>query len=140
MAVRPVIALLGGGQLGRMFIENALRYDVQVHVLDPDPDCPCARIATHFTQGRFDDRDTVLRFAQDADVVGIEIEHVSTEALEQLQGLGKAVIPDPGTLRTIQDKGLQKQFYRITGYPPKHSRCSMMVATWCDTPRCFPAS
>lgn len=117
MAVRPVIALLGGGQLGRMFIENALRYDVQVHVLDPDPDCPCARIATHFTQGRFDDRDTVLRFAQDADVVGIEIEHVSTEALEQLQGLGKAVIPDPGTLRTIQDKGLQKQFYLDHGIP-----------------------
>ena len=117
MAVRPVIALLGGGQLGRMFIENALRYDVQVHVLDPDPDCPCARIATHFTQGRFDDRDTVLRYAQDADVVGIEIEHVSTEALEQLQGLGKAVIPDPGTLRTIQDKGLQKQFYLDHGIP-----------------------
>ncbi len=117
MARRPIIALLGGGQLGRMFIENALRYDVQVHVLDPDAHAPCARIATRFVQGRFGDRDTVLRFAADADVVGIEIEHVSVEALEELQRQGKRVIPDPQVLRTIQDKGLQKEFYARHGIP-----------------------
>lgn len=117
MARRPVIALLGGGQLGRMFIENALRYDVPVHVLDPDPGAPCAALATRFTCGRFDDRDTVLRFAADADVVGIEIEHVSVDALEELQRQGKRVIPDPAVLRTIQDKGLQKEFYARHGIP-----------------------
>lgn len=94
-----------------MFIENALRYDVEVHVLDPDPQCPCAHLATSFTQGRFDDRDTVLRFAAGADVVGIEIEHVSTDALEELECQGKTVIPPAATLRTIQDKALQKEFY-----------------------------
>ncbi|HRH39236.1 MAG TPA: ATP-grasp domain-containing protein, partial [Flavobacteriales bacterium] len=78
---------------------------------DPDASCSCAHLATHFTQGRFDDRDTVLRFAADADVVGIEIEHVSVEALEVLKSQGKTVIPDPDVLRTIKDKGAQKQFY-----------------------------
>ena len=107
-----VIALLGGGQLGRMFLENALRYDVEVHVLDPDPECPCAELAARFVQGRFDDRDTVLRFAQHADVVGIEIEHVSVEALVALKAQGKTVVPDPEVLRMVKDKGLQKQFYR----------------------------
>ncbi len=111
------IALLGGGQLGRMFIENALRYNVEVHVLDPDPECPCAHLATSFTQGRFNDRDTVLRFAADADVVGIEIEHVSTAALEELERQGKVVIPSSATLRTIQDKALQKEFYVKHGIP-----------------------
>ena len=105
------IALLGGGQLGRMFIENALRYDAEVHVLDPDAHCACARLAKSFTQGRFDDRDTVLRFAADADVIGIEIEHVSVEALEALELQGKIVIPSAASLRIIQDKGLQKEFY-----------------------------
>jgi len=113
----PVIALLGGGQLGRMFIENALRYDADVRVLDPDPAAPCARIASAFTRGRFDDAGTVLRFAADADIVGIEIEHVSVEALEELQRLGKTVVPDPRVLRTIKDKGLQKRFYREHGIP-----------------------
>ncbi len=117
MARTPVIALLGGGQLGRMFIENALRYNAEVHVLDPDPECSCAHMATRFVQGRFDDSDTVLRFAKHADVVGIEIEHVSVEALESLKADGKTVIPDPSVLRTIKDKGLQKQFYREYGIP-----------------------
>jgi 5-(carboxyamino)imidazole ribonucleotide synthase len=111
MAHKPTIALLGGGQLGRMFLENAMRYDVDVHVLDPDPQCSCAHLATRFVEGRFDDRDAVLHFAKDADVVGIEIEHVSVEALEELKAQGKTVIPDPAVLRTIKDKGLQKQFY-----------------------------
>ncbi len=114
---RQRIALLGGGQLGRMFLENALRYNAEVHVLDPDPECSCATLATRFVQGRFDDHGTVLRFAQDVDVVGIEIEHVSVEALEDLKAEGKTVIPDPGVLRIIKDKGLQKQFYRDHGIP-----------------------
>ncbi len=115
---KPVrIALLGGGQLGRMFIENALRYDAKVDVLDPDADCPCARLANRFMQGRFNDRDTVLRFAAEADVVGIEIEHVSVDAMEELERRGKTVIPSSTTLRTIQDKGLQKEFYVRHGLP-----------------------
>lgn len=115
---RPLrIALLGGGQLGRMFIENALRYNVEVHVLDPDPQCPCAWLAHRYMQGRFDDPATVLRFAADADVVGIEIEHVSADALQALEQQGKKVIPASATLRTIQDKGLQKKFYEDHGIP-----------------------
>lgn len=111
------IALLGGGQLGRMFLENALRYNVQVDVLDPDPECPCAALAHRFVQGRFDDHATVVAFAQDADVVGIEIEHVSVSALEELKQQGKTVVPDPAVLHTIKDKGLQKAFYQRHGLP-----------------------
>lgn len=117
MAKPPVIALLGGGQLGRMFIENALRYNAIVHVLDPDPSAPCAAIATRFVVGDFRDADTVIRFAADADIVGIEIEQVSVEALHELKRQGKRVVPDPDVLRIIQDKGLQKQFYAEHGIP-----------------------
>lgn len=117
MPSKPRIALLGGGQLGRMFIENALRYDIRVDVLDPDPQCPCAKLAQRFVQGAFNDRETVLRFAAQADVVGIEIEHVSVEALAELEQKGKRVIPAPHVLRTIQDKGLQKAFYQQHGIP-----------------------
>lgn len=117
MAQGPVIALLGGGQLGRMFIENALRYDVEVHVLDPDPQAPCARLAQRFVQGSFSDADTVIAFARGADIVSIEIEHVSVEALQALKAMGKLVVPDPDALRVLQDKGLQKSFYRDLGIP-----------------------
>lgn len=117
MAKKPVIALLGGGQLGRMFIENALRYNAVIHVLDPDPDAPCSTIADRFLTGDLNDRNTILAFAADADIVGIEIEHVNVDALEELKRQGKRVIPDPAVLRIIQDKGLQKQFYKDHDIP-----------------------
>ncbi len=117
MTKAPVIALLGGGQLGRMFIENALRYDARVHVLDPDPQAPCAALATRFVVGDFRDAATVLDFARDADVVGIEIEQVSVEALRELKRMGKRVVPDPDVLAVIQDKGAQKEFYARHGLP-----------------------
>lgn len=117
MGTPRTIALLGGGQLGRMFIENALRYDVVVHVLDPDPECPCATLAHRFEVGDLTHARTVIDFAKDTDVVGIEIEHVSTDALSALKEMGKMVIPDPDVLKTINDKGLQKEFYDGHGIP-----------------------
>jgi 5-(carboxyamino)imidazole ribonucleotide synthase len=117
MGTGRTIALLGGGQLGRMFMENALRYPVRVHSLDPDPTAPCATIADHFEQGDLLDTERVLRYAADADVVGIEIEHVSVEALRTLKAQGKRVIPDPEVLHHIQDKGLQKTFYALNEIP-----------------------
>ncbi len=111
------IAILGGGQLGRMFIENALRYNVAIDVMDADPSAPCARLADRFVVGSLNDREAVIEFGRNADVIGLEIEHMSVEGLEALKEMGKTVIPDPSVLRTIQDKGLQKEFYREHGIP-----------------------
>ncbi|MGI9526757.1 MAG: 5-(carboxyamino)imidazole ribonucleotide synthase [Weeksellaceae bacterium] len=105
------IGILGGGQLGRMFIQNALNYPVEIHVLDPNPQAPCSQIAHHFVVGDFNDKDAVLAFAKNVDIIGIEIEHVNLEALKHLKAEGKTVIPDPEVLEIIQDKGLQKEFY-----------------------------
>lgn len=111
------IGILGGGQLGRMFIENALRYDVEIHVLDPAGNAPCAHITKFFTKGDFKDYDTVYAFGQNVDVITIEIEHVNTDALYQLEKEGKTVIPSAKALETIKDKGLQKDFYAKHNIP-----------------------
>jgi 5-(carboxyamino)imidazole ribonucleotide synthase len=116
------IGILGGGQLGRMFIENALRYDVEIHILDPAANAPCAHIADHFTQGDFKDYETVYQFGQTVDVITIEIEHVNTDALYQLEKEGKLVIPGAKAIETIKDKGLQKEFYAKHGIPSSEFR------------------
>ena len=87
------IGILGGGQLGRMFIQEALKYDDEFYVLDPNPECSCANIS-HFTRGDFNDYDTVLDFGRDKDVVTIEIEHVNADALEELENQGVKLIKD----------------------------------------------
>lgn len=109
--------MLGGGQLGRMFIQEALNYDVHVHCLDPDAEAPCSKLAASFTQGSLTDFDTVYNFGKDKSLVTIEIENVNVEALEKLVEEGIPVFPQPNILRIIKDKGIQKQFYLDNDIP-----------------------
>ena len=111
------LGMIGGGQLGRMFIQEAINFDVHVHVLDPDPDAPCRHIAHSFTQGALTDFDALYNFGLDKDILTVEIENVNIEALEELEQLGKKVFPQPSVLRTIKDKGTQKEFYRTHHIP-----------------------
>ncbi len=75
------LCILGGGQLGKMLIECASRWNIQCFVLDPDPDCSCAHLAYEFTCGVFKDYNTVYCFCQKANKIRIEIEQVNADAL-----------------------------------------------------------
>ena len=109
--------ILGGGQLGKMLIEAASDWNIRCHVLDPDPDCSCSRLAWQFTCGSFKDYDAVMAFCAEAHYITIEIEHVNTDALRDLKAQGKQVFPDPDMLDIIKDKGKQKSFYAEHGIP-----------------------
>ena len=111
------LGVLGGGQLGRMLIQEAINLNVKVHCLDPDKNAPCSEIASTFTHGSLNDFDTVYAFGKDKDVLTVEIENVSIEALEQLESEGKKVFPQSRVLKLIKDKGLQKQFYLDNNIP-----------------------
>ena len=105
------IGVLGGGQLGRMLIQAANSLDIQLHMLDPDQQAPCSKIAHSFQNGSLLDYNTVFDFGQDKDLITVEIENVNTDALKDLEKKGKKVFPQPHILELIRDKGLQKQFY-----------------------------
>jgi 5-(carboxyamino)imidazole ribonucleotide synthase len=105
------LGILGGGQLGRMMIREAMRYPIETYVLDPDPQAPCAHLCDRFVCGNFADYNTVLQFGRQVDVLTIEIEHVNVEALKQLSNEGIKVFPQAEVIALIQDKGLQKEFY-----------------------------
>lgn len=111
------LGILGGGQLGRMFIQSAMRYGTPIHILDPNPHCPAANLCDSFTQGSFNDYDTVFDFGSGMDVLTIEIENVNTEALFQLEKEGVKVFPQPHLIKLIKDKGVQKQFYKDNNIP-----------------------
>jgi 5-(carboxyamino)imidazole ribonucleotide synthase len=111
------LGILGGGQLGRMLIQAGLDFNLYTLILDPDPDAPCKPICNEFYNGSFADYETVYNFGKKCDVVTIEIEHVNCDALAQLKKEGVTVYPDPEVIRTIQDKGLQKEFYRRNNIP-----------------------
>ncbi|MGO1721713.1 MAG: 5-(carboxyamino)imidazole ribonucleotide synthase [Sphingobacterium sp.] len=111
------LGILGGGQLGRMLIQEAINFNVDVHVLDPDPNAPCKRLCNHFEIGSLSDYDTVFNFGKDLDMITIEIEKVNVDALEALEEQGVQVYPQSRVIRLIQDKGHQKQFFKQNDIP-----------------------
>lgn len=111
------IGILGGGQLGKMLCLAAADWDFKTYVLDASQDFPAGQVCTAFTPGDFNNYDDVLAFGADKDVLTIEIEHVNTEALRELERRGKTVHPAPRALDIIKDKGLQKEFYRKNDIP-----------------------
>ena len=111
------IGILGGGQLGKMLLYETRKYDIRTHVLDPNPQAPCKISCNKFTEGSLMDYETVYNFGKQVDVLTFEIEAVNVEALETLEKEGKTVYPSAQTLRKIQNKGVQKEFYESNGIP-----------------------
>lgn len=105
------LGILGGGQLGKMLLQVTNKWNITTYVLDPANDCAARNTCTHFVKGDFTDKQTVLDFGKLVDVLTIEIENVNTEALFELAKQGKTILPQPEVINTIQDKGLQKEFY-----------------------------
>ncbi|HLG02018.1 MAG TPA: 5-(carboxyamino)imidazole ribonucleotide synthase [Bacteroidia bacterium] len=117
MSTHKRIGILGGGQLGRMLIQESINWNLHISILDPDANAPCKDLANVFVNGSLADFDTVYKFGKTVDLLTIEIEHVNVEAMEKLEAEGIEVYPQSRVLRLIQDKGLQKLFYRDNEIP-----------------------
>ncbi len=111
------IGILGGGQLGRMLLQEAANWDLKIAVLDPSNEAPCANLTHEFWQGDFKDFDTVYQFGTGKHIVTIEFEDVNADALEALEKDGVKVYPQPSVLKIIKDKGAQKLFYQEHNIP-----------------------
>jgi len=111
------LGILGGGQLGRMLIQEAISYDIHVHIMENDENAPSSGIATTFTKGDITNYEDVLAFGKDMDVITVEIENVNIEALYDLEKSGVKVYPQPRVLEIIKDKGTQKEFYQKNAIP-----------------------
>lgn len=105
------LGILGGGQLGKMLLNDTRKFDIYTCVLDASDDAPCKIASNEFHLGSLMDYDAVYNFGKQVDVLTIEIENVNVNALEDLEKEGKKVYPSAKTLRTIQNKATQKLFY-----------------------------
>ncbi|KAF3154545.1 phosphoribosylaminoimidazole carboxylase ade2 [Orbilia oligospora] len=107
------IGILGGGQLGRMMVEAAHRLNLRTTILDADnsPAKQINALSSHVT-GSFSSSADILELSKSCDILTTEIEHVDTNILEQIEKEGKVdVQPASETIRVIQDKYLQKEFF-----------------------------
>ena len=105
------LGILGGGQLGKMLLAETRKFDIQTYVVDPSPEAPARIACNKFFEGDLMDFDTVYNFGKQVDLLTFEIELVNIEALELLEMEGLKVYPSSITLKQIQNKGIQKDFY-----------------------------
>ncbi len=103
------LGMLGGGQLGRMFVTAARTMGYEVIVLDPDPDSPAGSLASEHLQAKYDDNKALDYLAANCQVVSTEFENIPAQTLEYL---AKAipVHPSADALRVAQNRKLEKHF------------------------------
>jgi 5-(carboxyamino)imidazole ribonucleotide synthase len=114
----PTLGVVGGGQLGRMLGEAAAPLGVEVVVSAPTPEAPASPVVRDQLVGGFDDADTLRALAGRSDYLTFEIELADPDVLERVgAATDTPVDPHPDTLRTIQDKLVQKRRLRDAGVP-----------------------
>jgi len=111
------LGILGGGQLGRMLIQESINYNITTFVMDPDKEAPCKDLCRKFVNGSLTDFESVYNFGKQVDILTIEIEKVNVDALEKLEKEGLTVYPQSRVIRLIQDKGIQKLFFKENDIP-----------------------
>lgn len=116
------LGILGGGQLGKMLLSETRKFDIQTFVLDPSDEAPSRLACNNFFQGDLLDFDTIYRFGKLVDILTIEIENVNLDALDKLEEEGLKIYPSPKTLRLIQSKAVQKEFYNKNKIPMAKGR------------------
>ena len=113
---KKTIGIIGGGQLGKMLIEAGKPWNINYHILDA-ADAPASGLANHHLVGSLMDENKIYELAASCDILTYEIEHIHLGALKRLEAEGKTIIPSPRILEIIQDKGLQKLFFKNNNIP-----------------------
>jgi 5-(carboxyamino)imidazole ribonucleotide synthase len=117
------VGVIGGGQLARMMIPAAINLGIELRVLAENAGDSAGLAAT--TIGDYRNREDVLRFAKEVDVVTFDHEHVPQAILRELVESGIAVHPGPDALLYAQDKLLMRQRLSELGLPvPNWARVS----------------
>jgi len=118
------LGVMGGGQLGRMFVHAAQAMGFKVAVLEPIADCPAGHAADHLLMAAYSDASALAALGEQCVAITTEFENVPAESLSQLE---KHVFVAPGAaaVSVAQDRIAEKNFFtacaQISGvFPAPH--------------------
>lgn len=116
MSILPpaTLGMLGGGQLGRMFVTAARTMGYEVIVLDPDSNSPAGGMASEHLTAAYDDQKALDYLIQNCAVVSTEFENIPADSLDYLAKT-VPVYPSASAFRVAQNRKLEKQFITEQG-------------------------
>jgi 5-(carboxyamino)imidazole ribonucleotide synthase len=110
------LGVMGGGQLGRMFVHTAQRLGFRTAVLDADNDSPAGLVSHHHIQSGYLDERGLAQLAQVSDAITTEFENVPAAALRELAQC-KPVHPSGDAVAVCQDRAKEKAHFAKAGVP-----------------------
>ena len=110
------LGVMGGGQLGRMFVQSAQRMGYRTVVLDPDADSPAGRVSETHLQYPYLAPEGLRQLSALCGAITTEFENVPSEALAQL-ALQRPVAPGAEAVAIAQDRALEKAHFLKCGVP-----------------------
>ena len=114
---RPAtLGVMGGGQLGRMFVQAAQSMGYFTAVLDPDPTSPAGLIAHYHIEADYLGEPGLAQLMQRSSAITTEFENVPATALYTL-GAHRPVAPSAECVAVCQDRGVEKKHFIDSGVP-----------------------
>jgi len=109
------LGMLGGGQLGRMFVMAAHAMGYHVIVLDPDPDSPAGRIADEHIHASYSDHWAIDQLINNCDAVTTEFENIPSDTLKKIEQ-SIPVRPSSAAVEIAQNRIAEKTFLADNGF------------------------
>jgi 5-(carboxyamino)imidazole ribonucleotide synthase len=110
------LGVMGGGQLGRMFVQAAQSMGYFTAVLDPDVTSPAGLVAHYHIEADYLDEQGLAQLMQRSAAITTEFENVPAGALVTL-GAHRPVAPTADAVAVCQDRASEKAQFRRSGIP-----------------------
>ena len=119
--IRPLqpgatLGVMGGGQLGRMFVHAAQAMGYRTAVLDPDPASPAGLVSHLHIRADYLDPAGLQQLAEAAEAITTEFENVPAQALRTLAER-RPVAPAGDAVAICQDRAAEKAHFGASGVP-----------------------
>ena len=79
------IGIIGGGQLGMMMAESAIKHGHEIISLDPNPNCSISRYATKHLSYDYNDKKGINEIIEESDVLTYEFENVNASVIKEIE-------------------------------------------------------
>jgi len=106
---KPILGIIGGGQLGSMLAIAANKLEIKTVIFCDDIDAPAQNFSNDFVHGQYNDQNKIKEFLSKVDVVTYEFENIPYETLNEINKI-KPVFPKPSVNRIIQHRLAEKDF------------------------------
>ncbi len=112
--MKPILGIIGGGQLGSMLCHAAKKLDIYTIILTDDPDAPAQNFCNDFICTNYSNKSEVEKFAHSCNFITFEFENIPFEILQEISNI-KQVRPDPKINKIVQNRFSEKNFINSLG-------------------------